>query len=185
MKRILYFALGMMLIAALSTAVAQDKDLKNHPGYIDLSTIEIPVDADEVTNITLDPNILRMVARYGEDDDDDVMDTISNLLSIRVISFNMGIKGVDEIYSKIEAIEKKLNADNWNNLVQVRKGKERTRVSVKTQDGKVVGFLLMSVNPEGEVSFINIVGGNIDFETIHKIGTDVHGSGLDSLKHLY
>jgi hypothetical protein len=185
MKRILYIVLGMMLIAGLSTAFAQDKDLKTHPGYIDLSVIDIPVEATEVTDITLDPNILRLVAKYGDDEDDDVMDTVSKLLSIRVISFNLDVKGIDEIFPKIEAIEKKLNAENWNNLIQVRKGKERTRVAMKIQDDKIVGFLLMSVDPEGEVSFINIVGGSIDFETIQKIGMDVDGSALDSLKHLY
>ena len=64
-------ALFVLAVAALCTAVqAQKSDFRRMPGYVDLEMIEIPAEAEEVTDIDLGPELLRFASLDDSDDDD-------------------------------------------------------------------------------------------------------------------
>ena len=61
----------LIMLAALicfGMAAAQE-DITKHPGYIDLSGIQIPNGTGEVTEVTLGPEIFNMFRNWGHDDE--------------------------------------------------------------------------------------------------------------------
>lgn len=175
-----WFVLCVFLVLCMSLR-AQEGDVKKHPGYIDLEKIKIPDHAEEVTDIDLGPALLALAQLGGEDEDEDFSKGLAGILSIRVKSFEIGYDEVDEIRSVMKKIEKKLKEEEWIPIIRSRRDDESTNVSMKIVDGKVVGFLLMSIDPGDEVSFVNVFGGNIDLDHIKNIGLGLSGSALDSL----
>ena len=175
-----WFVCCVFLVLCMSLQ-AQEVDIKKHPGYIDLEKIKIPDHAEQVTDIDLGPALLALAQLGGEDEDEDLKKGLAGILSIRVKSFEIGYDEVDEIRSIMKKIEKKLKDEDWIQIIRTRSDDESANVSMKIVNGKVVGFVLMSIDPGNEVSFINAFGGNIDLDHIKNIGLGLSGSALDSL----
>ena len=81
----------------------------------------------------------------------------------------------------MDEIEKKLGEEKWERLIRVKEEDEITNISIKFEKEKAIGFFLMSLDSE-EVSFINIVGGNIDLKNLRNIGMGLDDAALDSLE---
>jgi hypothetical protein len=182
-KEILFIAALILLVAFCMNSPAQEIDIEKHSGYINLDNIPVPKSAGKVTDVNIGPGLLK-IASTASQEDEDLGKVLSGIFSIRVISFEVDSSGTDELLPYIEKIEKKLKAEQWENVVKVRDGEERTRVCMKITDGKAVGLFVMSIEPGDEVTFINIVGGNLDLAKIGSLGLGVEGSALDSLKNL-
>jgi hypothetical protein len=181
LKRCL-IVIPVLLIVVSAASIAQQIDIKKHPGYVDLDDIKIPDAAEEITDIDLGPALLAL-ARLGADEDDEDFDKgLSGLLSIRVKSFKVDMEDTDEIRHVMKKIDKKLNDENWTPLIRSRSHDELTNVSMKIEDGKIVGFFLMSMDSDDGVSFVNIIGGNVDLESIKNFGLGISDSALDSLE---
>jgi hypothetical protein len=162
----------MLMLSLICTTLisAQEINLEKHPGYIDFNSIKIPSDAVTVTDIDLGPALLRLAGMMSEEADDELQKSLASLLSIRVKSFEID-ENTGDIDRAMDRIEKKLSAEKWERLVYIRDGEERTNISLKVDAEKVVGFVLMSIGDD-EVTFINVVGGNIDLDTIKQMGRD-------------
>ncbi len=181
MKKVTLFLIAVTLLTACLTLNAQDLDLKKHPGYIDLNEIKIPDHAAEVTDIDLGPALLALL-RMADDDDDDFGEGLANLASIRVKSWELEREeSARDLLPLMDKIETKLKDDNWVRLIRTKSDYEFTNISMKFENNKIVGFFLMSIDDD-EVSFINIIGGNIDLNSIRNIGAGIKDSQLDSLK---
>ena len=150
---------------------AQEIDLEKHPGYVDLSKIRIPEHAGQLTDIDFGPALLRIagMVQIG-DEDEDLGKVLSGLLSIRVKSYEVGWEESKRIREVMEKIEEDLTAERWERLVRVKGEENMTNISVKFEDDKIVGFFLMSLESGESVTFANIIGGNIDLNTLGKIG---------------
>ena len=183
MKRKILFIAALLLVTVCMNSAAQEIDIEKHSGYINLDSIPIPKSAGKVTDVNIGPELLKIVSTASQEDED-LGKVLSGIFSIRVISFEVDSSGADELLPYIEKIEKKLNAEQWKNIVRVRDGEERTRVCMKIADGKAVGLFVMSIEPGDEVTFINIVGGNLDLAKIGSLGLGLESSALDSLKNL-
>lgn len=180
--RLRVFVLAMVGCFLTSMAMAQDVDITRHPGYVDLEEIAIPDNAGQVTDIDLGPALLRL-ALWAEEETgvEDLQKSLSGLLSLRVKSFDIRLDETDRIRTAMEKIDKKLKKDKWEMLVRVKSEEAVTNISLKTKKGKIVGFFLMSMEAGENVSFANIVGGNIDLESIKNMGLGLKDAGLDSL----
>jgi hypothetical protein len=163
---------------------AQRMDITKHPGYIDLEDIKIPDSAEEITDIDLGPALLALARLGSEDEDEDISKGLAGILSIRVKSYEIGYDEVEKIRPVMDKLEKKLKEEGWERLVRTRRRDEFTNISMKIVEGKIVGFFLMSVEPGEEVTFANVVGGNIDLESIKNFGMGLNDSALDSLKKI-
>ncbi len=180
MKKRNSLGVACMFFVLCVSLQAQNVDLKKHPGYIDFEKIKIPDHAERVTDIDLGPALLALLQLA--DDDDDLKEGLAGIMSIRVKSFEIDYDEDGEIKVIMEKIEKKLKRENWVSIIRTRSDDESANVSMKIEDSKVVGFLLMSIDPGDEVTFVNVFGGNIDLGHIKNIGLGISGSALDSLE---
>jgi hypothetical protein len=178
----------LIMLAALicfGMAAAQE-DITKHPGYIDLSGIQIPNGTGEVTEVTLGPEIFNMFRNWGDDDEGKENPfQKGGLFSINVKTFEIDSEVTSNIQEEMTKIEKKLQKENWTPIVRVKSGEERTNISIKFDKGnqKTLGLLIMSVEPGQEASFVNIVG-SVPLEALSNMGVDMDASAMDSLKQV-
>lgn len=173
-----------MLLLFCMGVQAQKVNITKHPGYIDLEDIKIPDSAEEITDINLGPALLALARLGGEDEDEDISKGLAGILSIRVKSYEVGYDDAGKIRPVMDRLEKKLEAEEWERLVRSKSRDELTNISMKIVEGKIVGFFLMSIEPGEGVTFVNVVGGNIDLESIKNLGMGLNDSALDSLKSI-
>jgi hypothetical protein len=176
-----------ILITAAITLFAvsgftQDFDLINHPGYINLDDIDIPDNAVNVTEVSIGPEILQMINLSGDKGEKGEFDGFFN---ITVKTFDVDSITAENIRQKMMDFDKKLKREKWSPLVRSRSGDEFTNVSIKysSDKKKSLGLFVMSLDPNSEASFVNIVG-NIDINQLKDMNIGVDGSTLDSLKHI-
>lgn len=171
------------LVASFAlTGFAQDFDLINHPGYVNLDDIEIPEDAMDVTEVSIGPELFEMIQDFAGEEGGNGMPDFGQFLNIQVKTFDITEKVSEDIRKKMAKLEKKLKRENWKSLVRVRSGGEFTNVSVKYDKGnkKTMGFFVMSLDQE-EAAFVNIVG-SVDVNMLRNMNVGISGSALDSLK---
>lgn len=156
MKRLIV-AVVFLLICALS---AQAQDLSGHPGYVDLDRIEIPVDASEITEVNLGPELLKLVCKM-ENGDEGLNKALDGLFGIRVKSFGLTPELAGQIKPIVEDIQAQLDRDGWKRLVYVKEGNELVIVSMRydpADENKVAGLMVIAFEPGDEATFVNIVG---------------------------
>jgi len=169
-----------LLLVFFISALAQGVDLKKYPGYIDLGEIKIPDSAGEVTEITLGPAFLKLAAMV-ENGDEDLSEALTGLHGIQVKTFDIDSEESAKLQPIIDKIEAKLTKKGWERLVQVKGEDERVVVSVKYDGDKMVGLLVMSVEPGDEAAFVNVVG-SINLNALENLDINLDSSALDSLK---
>jgi len=160
---------------------AGDDDFKKHPGYVNLDEIKIPDKAGEVTEIHLGPALLKLMSIADDDEEDDLSTTLSGIVGIQVKTFEIDPSEAEDIIPIMDRIEEEMNRKGWERLVLVKEKDERVVVSIKPDEGKAVGLLVMSLESSGEASFVNIVG-TIDLKSLSDLDIDLDESTLDSLK---
>ena len=161
----LIVAAVFLLLCALS-AQAQE-DLSGHPGYVDLDQIEIPVDAANITEVNLGPEMLKMAAKM-ENGDSDLSDTLDGLLGIRVKSFDLTPELAGQIKPIVDDIQAQLDNEGWKRMVYVKDGEELVIVSMKydpADENKIAGMMVIAFEPGDEATFVNMVG-SIDLSSI-------------------
>jgi len=173
------FTMLLTLLFIWVNVYSQEIDITKHPGYIDLEKINIPESAGEITDISLGPAMLRMFKSFG--DDKDISDKMNGLLSIRVKSFEIDRELTEKIEPIINEIQAKLDKEKWEQLVRIKDRNERTIISMKYENDRPMGLLIMSYKPLHEVMFANIVG-YIDIEKIARMGLGFSNAMLDSLE---
>jgi hypothetical protein len=175
-----FICLGFLVLGIGVTAFAQN-DMSRNPGYVDLDDIEIPDSVGEVTEVNLGPDLMRIAAPFAPEAPD-----MKFPISIRVKSFQTDPRTAEKMKPIMEKIAKRLRDRNWKDLVRVQKRNEFTVVSIKTDNhDRQMGMMVMSVEPSGEVSFVNLVG-NMDFNMLPMMGINVGNgySAMDSLKDI-
>ena len=179
MRRAILAVLALMLLAPLSAFSADDDDIKNHPGYIDLDDIEIPQTSESMTMINLGPEILGL---FSKSDDEDGDERSSRILSIHVRSYESDSIDTEQLKPVIDRIEKKLKKEDWKQLVYTREDDEQTTISVKYDEDRILGLFIMSIEPSEEVTFVNVVG-DFNLDDLDDFDIDLDDDALDSLRH--
>ena len=171
----------LILLAGLLLAVqATAGGVKDMPGYIDLSWIEIPDEAEEIQDIDLGPVLLGVAADAEEAGDSELAQALAMVKSIRVKAFSAdGIDPgrIDKMVKKVQAMLKK---KDWERLVYVKDNDETLTISTKYQDGDMVGLMVVAFEDDEEVAFVNVVG-NLDLATLLKLGLGMNDLDLDGL----
>lgn len=176
--------LCMILFLSLvffSQMPAQDINVEKHPGYINLEEIEIPSESERIIDISLGPAFLRFINDFLNDKSDKDSRILTGIISIRVKSFDIRLKDTDKIRSIMKQIEEKLGREKWERLVRVKDEDELIDVSMKFEEEKPVGLLLMALDPGDEAAFVNIIGKNIDMKTLGCIRMGLKDSFIDCL----
>ncbi|KPJ59908.1 MAG: hypothetical protein AMJ46_09040 [Latescibacteria bacterium DG_63] len=167
MRKASCLAVVMLVFLIWSAAQAEEVDVKTLPGYVNLDDIKIPSDAENITEISLGPGLLKMAQKSAENGDEDLTETLSNLQCIQVKVFDIDDEDTEEIRQIMRKIGTRLEGEGWESLIRVKSEEEFVILSVKQNEGRVQGLLIMVVESDGEAVFANIVG---DFE-LEQLGT--------------
>ena len=179
--RILFTAVIIGLFSIMG--MAQDWDVLNHPGFVNLDDISIPEDAINVTEVSIGPEILQLANMFSDEEIPE--ETLGGFLNITVKTFDVDSNIAQDIRKKMNDLDKKLKREKWSPLVRSRSGNEFTNVSIKYSKDrkKSLGLFIMSLDPGSEASFVNIVG-NVNLAQLREMDIGIKGSALDSLKHI-
>jgi len=171
--------MAFLLLCSLSAQAAED--ITSHPGYVDLDRIQIPVDAANITEVDLGPELLKMAANM-ENGDSDLSSALDGLFRIRVKSFGLTPELAGQIKPIVEDMQAQLDNEGWKRLVYVKEGDELVIVSMKydtVEETKVAGLMVIALEPGDEATFVNMVG-SIDLSSMGELLEDVD-IDLDSL----
>ncbi|MBC7186495.1 MAG: DUF4252 domain-containing protein [Calditrichaeota bacterium] len=182
---------GSSLLAALGVALAvgvipllaqEDEELRKHPGYVDFSQLPIPSEGEEIVEVYIRGPLLRLVAKAAGEEDEALARTLSKLLLVRVNTFGTDSVTALALQPQIAKIEQELAKKRWEKVVRAkdRRG-ETAHVYLKMEGEKILGLLVMAVEPGGEAAFVNIVG-EIDMEAIGKLGKKLDIPALEGVK---
>lgn len=161
MKKVISIIVVLLLVS-ICTIQAQDVALEKHPGYVDLEEIDIPGDAEDITDISLGPAFLRLLQEFTEDMDDDEIPKFSGLISIRIKAFDVHYRDEERIRSKMEKIAAQLKKEDWEMFVHLKGEDEFVNISVKFDGERIIGIMLMALESGDEAAFVNVVGNEID-----------------------
>lgn len=170
---ILFLSIGLVTTSIFAD---EDKEIKKHPGYVNLDDIEIPGDAEETVEVYVKGPILKLVAKATEHEDPGLAEILSKLLLIRINTFSIDHGLTDKLKPKISKIEQDLQKQKWEKTVRVKERDNLVNIYVKFDDkDRIVGLVIMAIEDDDEAVFVNIVG-EADWEAISKIGRkfDIH-----------
>jgi len=155
-RRLLPIVLAALVVSLALPALA---GIKDEPGYIDLSFIEIPADAEEVQDIDLTSMLVNIADDARAEGEDDLADMLSMVRSVRVKFFSIDDRHDDAIKQNVDRIMKKLDQDDWTRIIYIKDGDETVSVSSKNnKDGVIVGLTLVVFEPGESAGFVNVVG---------------------------
>ncbi len=179
-------ALAMILsILPGQSATAEDKDTKNHPGYVEGSQFVDLIDEDgDLIEISLDRKLLKLFSgRALKRLDSEIGAILSDLVAMNAVIGEIS-KNREEARAELDSIRKKVERDGWDRFVRVRENGEEyaAYIHINEDDEEVVdGLLVIGFHDNGkELLFVNIAG-NIDMERIAMLGERFGVPGLDDL----
>ena len=190
MKKLMGLFLTIIVFAAF-TAYPQDKtDYSKFPGYVDFGSISKYMSGDNVTEINLDANLLKMLSKMGGEDNKDFTGVVGGLKLIRVNSFELDAANEQEVKDEISSIDKSLMSKNWQRIIKVKEHGEYTNVYVLPSSDyeNFLGLCVTSIDANGkknknkpEATFVNIVG-NINMSQLGKLGDKFNIRALENMK---
>jgi len=179
----LYLSLFLVPMALVSLpARAQQLELENHPGYVNLDVIPQTVDIEPSIEVHIKGAILRLAAAATEREDPELSDMLRGLRAIRVFGYNSTYwtEGTPATLEELAArMSDQLDNTGWDVMVRVREPGERVHVYLKEVDARLEGMMVMVVDSE-EAVFVNITG-TFDPEQIGRIGNKFDIDALEDL----
>ncbi len=152
--------LALILLSALAVPASAQSIKLDFPGLADR--------ADEIVDVTLDAQMIRLAAKFlGNDSDErEIKQMLNGLSGIYVRSFSFSKEGE---YDKAMGtrLMSQLGA-NWKPLVTVRsKTKENVNIMADVRGDRINGLVIVSAEPR-EFTVVNIVG-DIDIDRLSKL----------------
>jgi len=160
----------ILFVTIISAAINfAQTEVSKEPGYFDFGDLSEFQSGDEITEVFLEENILKMVGKLTKEEEPELSQLINGLKLIKVNIFGFENKNEAQVKEKMNEADKKLISSKWNRIVKTKEGGEQTNVYIKTSSGgNVLGLVITIIQDDGEASFINIVG-NIDLEKIGEL----------------
>jgi len=170
----------LLLIAAFTTS-AQKKDYSNEPGYVNFGNFDEFAPDDEVAEVTIEQNLLKMVSKLAGEKDKEMASLLGGLKLIKVNSFEVTKSNRNKILSIINSVDNKLTNSNWDRIVYIKKKTNIANIYIKTVDDNLIeGLVVTNIDFDGEASFVNIVG-HIDLESIGRLSEKFNIPHLDKI----
>ncbi len=145
------FIITLILTIAVAVPASAQRLNLDFPGLADK--------AEEVIDVTLDANMLRLAAKFlsGHDSDERaIRDMINGLEGIYVRSYEFAKKGEYDP-ALIDRVKSQLGP-TWKPLVTVRsKTKENVNIMADMRGDRVIGLVIISAEPR-EFTIVNIQG---------------------------
>lgn len=128
--------------------------------------------AKESVDITLDSNLLQMAggflaANAKDKDGKDLKAVLAGLRAITVRSFEFSEAGQYRM-EDLEPIRAQLRTPGWSKIISSQKKDEISEIYTRTEQGKIVGFAIISAEPK-ELAVVAIEG-SINLSDLSKLG---------------
>ena len=183
MKKLITVLVVVLLTCFIFSNVManDDEKIKKHPGYVDFDKIKIPKDAEESVEVYVRGPLLKLVAAVTEKEDPALSKMLEKMLLIRVNTFSIDDKMAQDLKTKVDAIDKQLEKQNWEKVVRVKERHERVNIYIKfDKKDRMAGLVIMAIEDKDEAVFVNIVG-ELDWTQISKLGDKFDIDELDGL----
>jgi ribosomal protein L12E/L44/L45/RPP1/RPP2 len=165
------------LITFLSTVLismsiaAQDSELENMPGYVDLSTLDAIYGEPRVMINIGGPLMTLLSAAAASSDDPQAAALMKDLQGVRVNIYDT-VGNIEPALEQMEQAKATLQASAWQPIVQVKEEGENVQMFTRVENDKMQGMAIMVVNAE-EAVFLNILG-TIDPADVGKVMTHLN-----------
>jgi hypothetical protein len=124
--------------------------------------------ASDSVDITVDGMLLRIAKRFAKHSDDEHLQLLSDIKSVRVRDFQFDSDGV---YSRadVDSVRRQLRAPGWSQLVSAHKrdSGEDVDVYVCAEDEKILGLAVIASDARS-FTIVNIIG-SIDIDKLAKL----------------
>lgn len=167
-------AAAFVALTAPTGAAAQNtqNDLRNDPGYLDLTSVENWFDTEPWLEVNIKGALLSLITEASRaEDDPELTSILSKLKAIEVRGYPLTSTMFDDINRRTGAMAKELESQGWETVVTVRERDERVNVYLKAHEDVISGLVVMVLDPSDDdgAVFVNIVG-DIDPKQIGRIG---------------
>ena len=154
------FVIALTLLFAVAIPASAQSIKLDFPGLADK--------ADEIVDITLDSQMIRLAAKFlgNEADEREIKEMLSGLSGIYVRSFSFSKEGEYD-RGMIDRLKSQLGA-NWKPLVTVRsRTKDNVNIMADVRGDRINGLVIIAAEPR-EFTVVNIVG-DIDLDRLSKL----------------
>lgn len=144
------------------------------------SYIEQQGDNADFTTVTINKKMFEMLATVASGDegmDADVKEMINNLDELKILKSEVGVSG------HFDAANKLVEADGFEELMNVKDGGTNARFMVRDSDGgNIVDELVLLVSGE-EFVLLDFIG-KIDLTKVAKLSKSINVGGLEHLQKI-
>ena len=112
--------------------------------------------------------------RVYTQDDIEIIKNLKNKIEREQLVFNQ------HRLMAVKKVSKKLTGNKWEKVVRAIDKGEHVEIFIKPEDTKIAGLLVMGMEKNREVTFINIVG-EIDLALLGKLGAKFNIPNLDQV----
>ncbi len=159
MKLIKQMVVGVVALMLVTPAWAADNSLRDHPGYVDFSSLTSQASSEPTVEISLRAPILAMMTNLIRNEDEMAADFVSKLLRVSVNVFESDAVDVSEIADSMSEIAESLDDQGWERVVRVRENGEHVDIYMRlSNDGELIHGITIMVAEPGDTVMVNIVG---------------------------
>jgi len=163
----IWVSIFVLLLSTLT--FAQKNDYSKYKGYVDFGNLSKFETSEEVTEVLIEEHLIRMVSKMAGKNEPELGSVLDGIKLIKVHTFGVSDGNYDQLAKIVSDIDKRLVKDGWDRIVKTRSKDEVVNVFILTSnEEKIDGLVVTSVEKNGEAAFVNIVG-NIDLETIGEL----------------
>lgn len=173
-----YSKITLVMLVGILLSVSGFAMAGTEPGFIDLSFIEIPDDAETIQDINLGLVLKDVIREAKENDDLEIAELLSMIHSLRLRSFSVDKNSLDMARTYVEKVAARLKKDDWDNLMKFKDGSELTTISIKYHKDNMVGLMVVVFDPDDEVLFVNVVG-DLDLGKLMKLAGEFDTDELE------
>jgi hypothetical protein len=160
MKRLVSIAIVALFTLSLSAQSTIDKLFSKYQGQ------------DGFTTVTINGNMLRLLADLGdEDEDDEIMQFANKFTSIRILAQEEEGMDVENFY---DMVIDEVTKGGYEEMVAINSSGEDVKILVKT-DGKVFKEFLLIAG--GDDNAIIQIKGNLNYDEVKKMSESIHEDG--------
>jgi hypothetical protein len=175
-------ALIVIVFFICSVMAAQTADYTKEPGYFNYEKeLNIKL-GSAITEVYLEEPMLKMIAKMTKDDKEGISTALDALKLVRVNEYQTEKKDSLQLESDFESMNKKLQSMKWSRIIKTRSHGNFANIFVKEgNSGEYLGLLLLSMDKNSKLTFVNIVG-KINLETFGKISGQLGIPNADGKK---
>jgi hypothetical protein len=130
----------------------------------------IAAKAKEMADVTLDSSTLQLAGRFlssGKPNESEAKKLLDGVKAICIRNYEFAKEG-EYTAEDLQKVREQLPAPLWNRIVHTQEKNESSEVFVRTEDGRMTGFAVISAEPK-ELSVVYI-DGLIDLDKLSRFG---------------